>query len=452
MTQVLRLEDIEEFEFVRRIPRSAITDIILNGVKQLNERDEIEVFIREILPDKTDTPHTSTEIADILTTVTYQGTPLFTAFINKGKSTLNVTARIAAHQISRVRRLPGINLIVLLATGDIQDDIKAELIQAARDANADYMVVDAIDVARLFIAHQKICPHDGSPFGSGKCKVCGTSVDEPLIVAINVFEEPRYNILVHQENSHGTTKRYSAEVWTDHHYSKATLREIIKRVIWNLRKSRYYRSKHSEKRFGDRDADVVWAFVYFDELDRQTRNWYCRVLWIDPSLPKSNRPMPLKGEWLGEIEIDWRKDYDAQRSFWVKNLANKETWMQKIDFVLPRMDELIRVATTYLTEYQQGRLSAEVFDNEFAAKEQEAMNLSREASNTQQPPLDCKDCDQKFQNMMAQCHNVFLPFARWGKQTNSDWKQKLWSVQDALDRYAAEKQDFLYEWKKATGH
>jgi hypothetical protein len=451
MTQVLRLDDIEEFEFVRRIPRSAITDIILEGVSQLNERDQIEVFLREILPDKNETPHTSTEIADILTTVTHQGKSLFTAFINKGKSTPNVTAKIASHQISRVRRFPGINLIVLLAVGDIQDDIKADLIQAATDAKADYMFVDAIDVARLFVAHHKICPHEGFPFENGQCKVCGFSVEEPLTLAIKVHEEPRYNVLVHQENSHGPAKRYSAEVWTNHHYSKSTLREIIKKVIWNLRKSRYYRSEYTEERFGDRDADVVAVFVYFDELDRQTRNWYCRALWIDPNLPNANRPARLNGEWLGEIEIDWQKEYDAQRIFWVKNQGDKETWVKKIDLLVPKMDELIRLATLHLAEHEQGRLSHDLLDDQFASYEQDALNLSREAGNTQLPPLDCRDCEQKFQNMTAQCHNVFLPFARWGKQTNRDWKQKLWLVRDALKRYANEKQDFLYEWKKATG-
>src|SRR5690349_16799061 len=87
MSRQLYIHDIEEFELVNRIPRTAITDKILSGVAQLDEKHELEVFLREIIADKTNTPHTSTEIADVLTTVTNQGKPLFAAFINKGKST-----------------------------------------------------------------------------------------------------------------------------------------------------------------------------------------------------------------------------------------------------------------------------------------------------------------------------------------------------------------------------
>jgi hypothetical protein len=64
MRSPVRLEDVEEFEVGNRIPRSAITDETLSGVRQLNEKDEIEPFLREILPDKNEPAYTSTEIAD----------------------------------------------------------------------------------------------------------------------------------------------------------------------------------------------------------------------------------------------------------------------------------------------------------------------------------------------------------------------------------------------------
>ncbi len=126
------IEDIEEFELVRRIPRRGIDNQILAGVRQLDEANELEPFLREILPDVTETAHSATEIADILTThVTIRGVPRLAAFVNKGKATPRVTSKLVVHQVMRLQSVPGLNLIVLLAVGDIQDDIKRDFLQVA---------------------------------------------------------------------------------------------------------------------------------------------------------------------------------------------------------------------------------------------------------------------------------------------------------------------------------
>ena len=67
-----------------------------------------------ILADYTNTPHTSTEISDILTHhLTVKGHPQLTAFVNKGKSFSKVTSKELAHQIARLRQIQGLRLIIL---------------------------------------------------------------------------------------------------------------------------------------------------------------------------------------------------------------------------------------------------------------------------------------------------------------------------------------------------
>ena len=107
----VRLEDLEEFTVAGRIPRHTITQDILAGIRQLDERTEIEPLLREIFPDPTNTPHTSTEVADILTTnVTYlhSGQPCLAAFVNKGKSYPKVTSKRVAHQMLRLQTHEGL--------------------------------------------------------------------------------------------------------------------------------------------------------------------------------------------------------------------------------------------------------------------------------------------------------------------------------------------------------
>src|SRR5680860_392796 len=122
MTELIRIEDIEEFRLVRRIPRTEISPDILGGIRELDEKTQIEPMLRSILPDPTETAHGSTEIADILTThVSYGGRARFAAFVNKGKSTRKVTSKRVGYQVYRLRQIPGLHLIILLAVGDIQD-------------------------------------------------------------------------------------------------------------------------------------------------------------------------------------------------------------------------------------------------------------------------------------------------------------------------------------------
>ncbi len=58
---LVRIEGIEEFELAGRVSRQAITDEVLRGIRNLDERKHIEPFLRDILADWNETPHTSTE-------------------------------------------------------------------------------------------------------------------------------------------------------------------------------------------------------------------------------------------------------------------------------------------------------------------------------------------------------------------------------------------------------
>lgn len=448
MTKRLYIENIEEFELVNRIPRTAITDEILQGVSQLYEKD-MEAFLREIIADKTDTPHTATEIADVLTTITHKGEKLSAAFVNKGRATQRVTERNVSHQISKARRMPGVQLLVLAAVGDIQDDIKAALIQTAQDADLYYMIIDATDIARLFIAHHKICPKDSFMYVDGKCQECGKSAAEPIVLTLRVYEEPRYNLLTQSDDSHGIAKRYSAAIWTDPHYSKSIMREIAKKLTWDLRNSNYYRTKIVEDRFGEQNANIVRLFIYLDQADHHTRNWYCRTLWIDPDLPENMRPPSLgSGEWLDDIEFDWSKNYHSMRDVLTTSIDMKEGWVRKIEFLLPRLEQLMNFVQTSLNQLEAGQITQSDLESKFSELETTAGDIFREATKDYLPPIECKDCDQKFLNMALQCHNAFLPFATWDTHSSRTWQQKLWLIRYSVKNYKAEKQDFNYEWKK----
>lgn len=170
----LRLEDFDEFKLVERISREDLGEEVLKNVRNLDERKQIEVFIREIIGDRTKTPHGPTEIVDIRAELTCRGQRRRTGFVIKGKSEKHVTAKNVSHQILRpLNRLPRLDVIVLLAVTDIQDDAVEVLEREAEKVCVAELIVRTEDVARLLIAYNKICPKDGVPYSQGRCPKCG---------------------------------------------------------------------------------------------------------------------------------------------------------------------------------------------------------------------------------------------------------------------------------------
>ncbi|MBC8520436.1 MAG: hypothetical protein H8D26_00370, partial [Methanomicrobia archaeon] len=166
MGRLIKIHEIDEFSEVKAVPDGAISEEILPNVRNLDEKKEIERFIREFLYDPNETPHGPTEIADILTShIHIRGEKRLAAFVIKGKSFRRVSSRDVTHQFAKLRQVPDLGLMIFLAVGKIQDDAQRNFVQNAIDAGCDYLIIDAQDCARLLIAYEKICPKDGTPYG-----------------------------------------------------------------------------------------------------------------------------------------------------------------------------------------------------------------------------------------------------------------------------------------------
>lgn len=448
MPAPIRLEQIEESEMVRRLLRQTITDEILSGVRQLDEAKELEPFLREILSDRTETAHSSTEIADILTThVTIQGEPQFVAFVNKGKATPKVTSKLVAHQVTRLHIVPLLDLIVLLAVGEIQDDIKRDFTLAAEHKNVDYLIIDAVDVARLLIVYHKICPRDGTPYRAGHCPICLTAASEPIQLTLDVYEAPTYETLSTEDIS-TNIKRYRAFIQTDPHYSKAVLREVIKQAIEDIKGQRLFNTDRAEAHFGDRDADYVGLFVYLSGYDQQTNNYVCRAAWLRSELADEHSSLRLNGnEWLGEIEIDWNHSYQQRKSEWLEYRGTKEGWLKNIAATFPEMERLMKQAKALLDAYEGHHIDQATLQHRIAQLEPVVSGIDRQSGNSEVAPLECKDCDTMFQGVRGRFSNTFIAFAPWIKK-ESPWENRLWLLRYGVRDYEEDKSRFLYELKK----
>lgn len=442
MGRLLKIHEIDEFSEVKTIPDAAINGLILSNVRKLDEENELERGLREILYDPNKTPHGPTEIADVLTSHLHvRGDKRLAAFVLKGKSFQRVSSKNVTHQFVKLRQVPELGLMVFVAVGNIQDDAQRDFVQTAIDAGCDYFIIDAQDLARLFIAYEKICPRDGTAYDeTGACRE-GHVLDEGLTLEMEVREGTRYTIVKQRDISHYGAKRYSATILLDRHYPKDAIRAIIEEATEKIKHSRYYRSERVRAHWRETPAHVVWLFLAHDLEDIINVNWVCRTCWIDPSLPEDVRPRGLNGnEQLGDIQVFWNDNYKSYKQFFERFSGTKEEVLEAISPILEEMARLAKKGISCFNEYIAGRMSEDDFIQEMQQIEPRVVELHRQAGNVPIPPEDCKDYDQTCQSLFATIHNMFLYYSQRGLET---WAKsnRDWLMQDTIRR-------FYDDWKR----
>src|SRR5437868_14809928 len=119
MSAMNLLSPIEVFDCFREVKDWLAKDITAKHcdvVKALDEREELEPFLRSILTDFGQTPHGAAEIVDIFThKVSVKGEAGLAAFILKGKSFPTVRPKDVAHQIYRLEKIEGLKFAVFAA-------------------------------------------------------------------------------------------------------------------------------------------------------------------------------------------------------------------------------------------------------------------------------------------------------------------------------------------------
>lgn len=449
MGRIIKIHGIDEFSEISNIPDAAINVKILSNIRKLDEKTEMERFVREIIYDPNETPHGPTEITDILTShVHIRGNKRLTAFILKGKSFQRVSSKNVTHQFAKLRQIPQLSLMVFGAVGNIQDDAHKDFFQSAIDAGCDYLIIDAQDWARLFIAYEKICPKDGTTYdNTGTCKN-GHVRDEGLALEMEVREKIQYKIVHQRDVSHAGAKRYSATILLDRHYPKDLIRKIILEVTEKLKYSNYYRNERIKKQWEKVPAHIVWLFIAYNLEDIRNVNWICRTCWISQTLLEDMRPTGLNwNEKLEDIEVLWNDEYKSWKNFFEHHSGSKEEVLEKTQLILKEMVKLARQGINYFEEYKHENISEDKFILKVQKIEPRLTELYHQSGNIPMPPEDCKDYDKACQNIFTTICNMFLCYDKRGLEIWSKRNRDL-LTQDTIKRFYDELKRIEFEESK----
>lgn len=442
MARLIRLHDVDQFSEVVRIPEASVTDEVLQGVRNLHETRELEPALLEILFDPIETPHGPTEIADIVTSrVIVRGARRLACFVLKGRSFPRVTSRHVAHQFIRLRTIPDLGLMVFMAVGDIHDDAQRDFVQTAIDADTDYLIVDAVDIARLLIAYEKICPADGLRFdsqgvcGNGHSQDPGATLDVPIRGEL-YFEVPRI-----RDVSHVGAKRYAATVLVDRNASRDMIREVIRRALPIVRSSEHHRNEFVERTWSGVDAHVVFFFIASTLDNVRNANWIARAQWIDPELPEIMRPHSLNAdECNDDISVLWNQHYEGIREFYRSNTAKKGPLLKIIRELVVKSERLIEQVSAALTALDNGEINRTAFESIMRDLVGPIESLGSRSGDLPFPPDDLNDLDNAAQGLFGLVGNLAIYYSDLGiKKWDSDSKIELvrMTLDDCLRDLAA---------------
>ena len=445
MPRLIRLTDIQQFNVAGRVPEAAITQDILRNVRSLDERTQVEPWLRQILHDPNVTAHGPCELADILTRVSIGGARKLAAFVIKGKSSPKVSSRLATHQFQKLRDLQGLDVVILLAVGDVQDDASRDFVRAANDIGCDYLIIDGVDTARLLISFHYLCPADGLPYTNGACPNGHRQVDQ-VELRYNVREDLRSELVSLQDVSFIGARRLSATLLVDAHYNRDTIRLLLRETVERIRHDRFVRNELVRAHWGDAPAQVVWVYVGNDLADVCNANWVCRACWIDSELdPEFHPAWDATEDVMAGVRIVWNADYHAVKATLSAATGSKADVIDHVERWLPLAMKLLRegVFPTF-SAYCSGECQESKLIDVMRRSREEAEVIYESGSNAPLPPPECTEYEQRFQNILAYFHNLWLfytsPAFLLREPANREWL-----FEDARRRIDGEFDRFGYE-------
>ena len=264
-----------------------------------------------------------------------------------------------------------------------------------------------------------------------------------------IISAREYTELSLQDVSHGQAKRYSAKILLNREFTKDDIIQIIKYVTNRLKNREYYRNQQLEKRWSNKEAHVIWIYLYLSPEDHHNiANWICMTQWISKKLSPEFSPIQLDGEIIdGDIVVKWNENCQERSRISRLHELPKEKFLDLMIKVANPIIEIVTQIENVINQYKSGEIDQARYMTLMSNFESKVTELYFEATDIGSAPIECRDLSQQFQNLAAMAHNLVLPFSDCGLKT---WDKPAIKnlVQMYLRDYHKELQKFDFEFEK----
>lgn len=228
----------------------------------------------------------------------------------------------------------------------------------------------------------------------------------------------RYTVLQIKDNSHGTAKRYVADLLINEALNKHEIRQIIRAETEIVKAKEIYRDKQTEKLWHGTPAHIVWLHLFTSREDAADYNAFCRSEWISDSLSPKFVPMRLKGnDKIDDITIEWPSDYELRRALYDQYRISQADYLHQAAKILASLTPLVNRAISLTEQLDAGQLTYDKYITEMQQLEPQITALDQEAGNIGQPPLELNLFTENFRSLTGYAFNITFPLTEKGLVT-----------------------------------
>lgn len=275
----------------------------------------------------------------------------------------------------------------------------------------------------------------------------------PLTIPFRHLPESgnRYHVLQIEDVSHGTAKRYSADLLVNETLDKHEIRQIVRAETEILKVKEIYRNEQTESRWRGKRAHVVWLFLFSSREDFADYNPFCRSQWIDDELSSRSSPTRLKGDdAIDNIVIDWSKDYSAKKNLYDNFHVSRDDYLDQASDILASLTHVVLQAIALTKRMEADEMTYDDYLAQMKQIEPEITALDERASNIGVPPPELKPFTEAFRSMVGYAYNITLPFSERGRTTWQKRNRQL-LVNQAIRYYLREQKHVETELQKLYG-
>ncbi len=241
-----------------------------------------------------------------------------------------------------------------------------------------------------------------------------------------------YTLFKTEDISFLGAKRNSFRVVLNGTASKAEVAAIVRQVTREGRQRRYHRNQHSQQKWGNSDAHVVWGFIYPSAEDEKRNLSVCRSLWIDNELPKQFHPFKLEGENVGDnIIVDWDSNYEFVSQLYAEEAASKEEYLSRVLPLFPELKTQFATIPKQLDQLSGSRISENLFLSSTQRARECIDRINSQVSLLPPSPYECSDLDQAFHHVVALVSNIALHYSETGQEKWSKNIRRIESIRKA---------------------
>ena len=252
-----------------------------------------------------------------------------------------------------------------------------------------------------------------------------------------------------EDSSHGLAKRYSLRVILNTEHTQSEIISLVEILTAEAVNCEYHRSDITREHWGNKPVNVVWLFFFPCAEDEANNNFICQTEWFSESLSDDAAPISIGGEQVNNgIKIKWNYNYSIFAKMYEENTIDKETFIIEISKISEAMRRLVNAVDLAINEYGKSQITFTDLSSVIVSDYEKVTSLYYEGTDVGISPYEGKRVSQKFQNLIAYAHNIYLFLGMPEAKKDRTEENIIWNIRSQLKYFKEAEKELQFELKE----